>query len=542
MAGLAAAFGSGAATNPIDDLKNANTVLLTGSNITENHPVMGAALKRAVTQHGTKLIVSDPRNIDVVRFADVWLRSQPGTDVIWINALAHVILRDGLHDQEYIDERTEDFTTYSQSLAKFTPEYAEKMCGIPAADLEKAAHLYAKGRGAILYCMGITQHISGTDNVKALANLAMLCGNIGKKGGGLNPLRGQNNVQGACDMGALPVTYPAYGKVVDDEVRARFEAAWNVKLSPSNGLTSRKMFDAVDEGSLKAMYLIGENPVVSHADAAHAVHCLEKIPFLVVQDIFLTETAQYADVVLPAACFAEKNGTFSNTERRVQRVRKAVSPPQDARDDAQIVCSIAAKMGATLAPEGGKNVAAVFDEMISVTPSYAGITYERIEEKGIQWPCLDAESDGTEILHVGNFVRGKGKFHPVEFVPPAEVADENYPFILTTGRVLYQYHTGTMTRKADGLTTKEPVAYIEMSSNDAAKLGVKHGTMVAVSSRRGTINVVVRVSEKAVDGTVFIPFHFAEAAANILTNNAACPESGIAEVKVCAVKIEPVGE
>lgn len=503
---------------------------------------MGAALKRAVTQHGTKLIVSDPRNIDVVRFADVWLRAQPGTDVIWINALAHIILRDGLHDQEYIDERTEDFTAYSQSLAKFTPEYAEKMCGIPVAELEKAAQLYAKGRSAILYCMGITQHISGTDNVKALANLAMLCGNIGKKGGGLNPLRGQNNVQGACDMGALPVTYPAYGKVIDADIRARFEAAWNVKLSSSNGMTSRQMFDAVDEGSLKAMYLIGENPVVSHADAAHAVHCLKKIPFLVVQDIFLTETAEYADVVLPAACFAEKNGTFSNTERRVQRVRKAVNPPQSARDDAQIVCSVAAKMGATLAPEDGKNVAAIFEEMTSVAPSYAGITYQRIEEKGIQWPCPDAETSGTDILHVGKFVRGKGKFHSVEYVAPAEVVDDNYPLILTTGRVLYQYHTGTMTRKAEGLAAKEPTAYIEISSNDAAKFDVKDGDMVKVSSRRGSINVAVRLSEKAVDGTVFIPFHFAEAAANILTNNAECPESGIAEVKVCAVTLEPVGD
>jgi predicted molibdopterin-dependent oxidoreductase YjgC len=503
---------------------------------------MGAALKRAITQHGTKLIVSDPRKIDVVRFADVWLRAQPGTDVIWINALVHVILRDGLHDQEYIDERTEEFTAYSQSLAPFTPEHAEKMCGIPVAELEKAAHLYAKGRAAILYCMGITQHVSGTDNVKALANLAMLCGNIGIKGGGLNPLRGQNNVQGACDMGALPVTYPAYGKVTDDAVRARFEAAWGVKLSPSNGMTSRQMFDAVDTGSLKAMYLIGENPVVSHADSAHAVHCLEKIPFLVVQDIFLTETAQLADVVLPAACFAEKDGTFSNTERRVQRVRKAVNPPQGARDDAQIMCNIAAKMGATLAPEDGKNIAAVFDEMASVTPSYAGITYERIEESGIQWPCPDAESEGTEILHVGKFVRGKGKFHPVSFVAPAEVVDEKYPLILTTGRVLYQYHTGTMTRKAEGLAAKVPTAYIEMSSNDAAKFGVTDGKFVKVSSRRGFIEVEVQLSEKAVDGTVFIPFHFAEAAANVLTNSAECPESGIAEVKVCAVTIEPVGD
>lgn len=503
---------------------------------------MGAALKRAITQHGTKLIVSDPRNIDVVRFADVWLRSQPGTDVIWINTLAHIILRDGLHNQEYIDERTENFTAYSQSLAKFTPEYAEKKCGIPVAELEKAAHLYAKGRSAILYCMGITQHVSGTDNVKALANLAMLCGNIGIQGGGLNPLRGQNNVQGACDMGALPTTYPAYGKVIDESVRARFEVAWDVKLSESNGMTSRQMFDAVDAGTLNAMYLIGENPVVSHADSAHAVHCLEKIPFLVVQDIFLTETAKLADVVLPAACFAEKNGTFTNTERRVQRVRKAVNAPQGARDDAQIVCDIAAKMGTELIQDNGKNAAAVFDEMVSVTPSYGGLTYSRIDETGIQWPCPDTESKGTPILHVGKFVCGKGKFHEVDFVAPAEEVDEEYPLILTTGRVLYQYHTGTMTRKSTGLYAKAPAAYLEMSRNDAAAYNVNDGDRVKVSSRRGTIEVSVQLSEKAVDGTVFIPFHFAEAAANVLTNSAACPESGIAEVKVCAVTIEPVGD
>ena len=514
--------------------------MLTGSNITENHPVLGAALKRAVTQGKTNLIVSDPRKIDVVRFADVWLRSQPGTDVIWINALAHVILRDGLHNQKYIDERTEEFAAYAASLAQFTPEYAEEKCGIPAADIEKAAHLYAKGRSAILYCMGITQHVSGTDNVKSLANLAMLCGNIGIEGGGLNPLRGQNNVQGACDMGALPTTYPAYGKVIDESVRTRFEQAWGVKLPQSNGMTSRNMFDAIDENALHAMYLIGENPIVSHADAAHAAHCLEKIPFLVVQDIFLTETAKMADVVLPASCFAEKDGTFSNTERRVQRVRKAVDAPEGARNDAEIICEVAVKMGAELAPEGGRNASAIFDEIAQVAPSYAGLSYKRIDNEGIQWPCPDAEHDGTSILHVGKFVRGKGLFHAVSYVEPAETVDAEYPLVLTTGRVLYQYHTGTMTRKADGLAQKSPEAFLEITANDAAKYGVKHGDSVKVTSRRGSITLTVQLSEKAVDGTVFIPFHFAEAAANILTNSAECPDSGIAEVKVCAVKIEPV--
>ena len=511
--------------------------MLTGSNITENHPVLSAALKRAVTQHGTKLIVSDPRNIDAVKFADVWLRALPGTDVIWINTLAHVIIRDGLYAEEYIKTRTEGFEKYSQTLLSFTPQYAEKKCGIPAADIEKTAHLYAKGRGAILYCMGITQHVSGTDNVKALANLSMLCGNIGIKGGGLNPLRGQNNVQGSCDMGALPNTYPGYGKVTDDVTRASFEEAWRAELSPSVGLTSREMFDAMGKNELKALYLIGENPAVSHANLTHAVPLLKEIPFLVVQDIFLTETARLADVVLPAACFAEKNGTFTNTERRVQRVRKAVSPPGGAWNDARIVCAIAAKMGTTLIAGDGKKEQSVFEEIAQVTPSYRGITYERIDSAGIQWPCTDESMQGTAILHCETFARGKGLFMPVEFVEPAEKTDAKYPLVLTTGRVLYHYHTGTMTRKSSALTACVSEAYVEIAAGDAVKYGVTDAERVPVSSRRGSIELLVRVSKKAVEGTVFIPFHFAEAAANILTNNAECPESGIAEVKVCAVRL-----
>ena len=513
-------------------------MLLAGSNVTENHPVLGAALKRAVTQHGTKLVVADPRKVDAVRFADVWLRSHPGTDVIWINALAHVILHEGLHDADYIAARTEDFDAYAASLDAFTPEYAERMCGIPAEDLRKAARLYATGRGAVLYCMGITQHVSGTDNVKALANLTMLCGNIGIEGGGLNPLRGQNNVQGACDMGALPATYPAYGSVVDETVRKRFEAAWGTQLSPKMGMTSREMFEAIDTNTLKALYLVGENPAVSHADSSHAAHCLEKLPFLVVQDIFLTETAKMADVVLPAACFAEKNGTFTNTERRVQRVQKAVQPPEGARDDAQILCEIAFRMGVELIAGQGKNAELIFEEIAAVAPSYGGLSYNRIAKKGIQWPCPDDQSDGTPILHVGSFARGKGKFHPVSYVEPAEIVDEEYPLVLTTGRVLYQYHTGTMTRKATGLDDRMPSAYLEISAEDAATFNVEDGQMITVRSRRGAIAVPARISPKAVAGTVFIPFHFAEAAANVLTSSAACPESGIAEVKVCAVTLQ----
>jgi len=536
VAGLAAAFGSGAMTNTIADIEEADVILITGSNTTENHPVISSGVKRAVTLKGTRLIVVDPRRIRITRYADKWLRQNLGTDVVWINGLMHVIIKEGLHAAEFVEKRTEGFAELQQIVEKFTPDYVERITGIPAQELIDAARLYARAeRGCILYCMGITQHTTGTDNVKSLANLAMLCGNMGIAGGGVNPLRGQNNVQGACDLGGLPDVYSGYQKVVDPEARRRMAEAWNVEqLSDKPGMKATQMIPAAHDGTLKALYVIGENPLVSDPDVNHAEKSLNNLDFLVVQDIFLTETARLADVVLPSACFAEKDGTFTNTERRVQRVRKAVDPPGQAWEDWKIIGEIATRMGYPMAYENGRQI---MEELSRVTPSYAGISYERIDYEGIHWPCPTAEHPGTPILHRDQFTRGKGLFHAIDYVEPAEMTDDEYPLYLTTGRLLYQYHTGTMSMKTGGLNEIAPEAFVEISPQDARKFEVKEGSRVNIDSRRGTIQARIKISRKAVTGTVFIPFHYAAAAANRLTNAALDPISGIPEYKVCAVKL-----
>jgi formate dehydrogenase major subunit/formate dehydrogenase alpha subunit len=537
VAGLAAAFGSGAMTNTIADIETADVILITGSNTSENHPVLSSFVKRAVKFNGARLIVADPRRIKMTEFADYWLRPNLGTDVAWINGMLHVIIKENLQDQEFIHSRTEQFDALQKTVEKYTPEFVEGITGIPSESLIAAAKLYAGAKtGSILYCMGITQHISGTDNVKLLANLAMVTGNLGMPGGGVNPLRGQNNVQGACDMGGLPNVYTGYQPVTDGAIAKKMEAAWGVTgLSTEIGLKATEMLPNAHSGDLKALYVIGENPLVSDADLNHAVKCLESLDLLVVQDIFMTDTAEMADVVLPAVCFAEKEGTFSNTERRVQRVRKAVDAPGEAKDDWWITSQIATRMGYEMTYD---NSEAVFAELAGVTPSYGGITYARIDEVGLHWPCPTPDHPGTPILHGQQFTRGKGLFHAIEWIPPDEQVDEEYPLYLTTGRVLYQYHTGTMTMKSDGLNEMAPASFIEISRGDAARFGVKDGDQATVSSRRGEICARVRVSSKAVPGTIFIPFHYAEAAANKLTNAALDPISGIPELKVCAVKID----
>ena len=536
MAGLAAAFGSGAMTNTIDCIEKADVILITGSNTSENHPVLSSFVKRAVMQKGTKLIVVDPRRINITRYADMWLRQNLGTDVAWINGLMHVILKENLHDEEYIESRTEGFDEVKQMVEKFTPEFVEEITGIPAKDIIEAARLYAGAkRGSILYCMGITQHITGTDNVKSLANLAMLCGNLGIEGGGVNPLRGQNNVQGACDMGGLPDVYSGYQKVIDPAAREKMAKAWGVdNLSDQPGMKVTQMVPAAHDGKLKAFYIIGENPLVSDPDLNHCEKSLNNLDFLVVQDIFMTETAKLADVVLPSACFAEKEGTFSNTDRRVHRVRKAVDAPGQAWDDWKITCEIATRMGH---PMNYENSQQIMEEISQVTPSYGGISYDRIEYEGIHWPAPTAEHPGTPILHREQFTKGKGTFHPIDFIPPAETADDEYPLYLTTGRLLYQYHTGTMTMKSEGLMDIAPECFVEMSPQDASKYAIGDGDVVNISSRRGSIEARIKISNKAVTGTVFIPFHYARAAANRLTNAALDPISGIPELKVCAVKL-----
>ena len=525
-------------TNPIRDIEKADVILITGSNTTENHPVLSSYVKRAVSFKGTKLIVVDPRRIPVTGFADIWLRQNLGTDVVWINGLMRVIIEEGLYDEEYVRSRTVGFDDLKKAVEPFTPEHVEQVAGIPADDLIAAARLYASRKaGSILYAMGITQHISGTDNVKSLANLAMLCGNVGVRGGGVNPLRGQNNVQGACDMGALPNVYTGYQKTADLAVRERMARAWGVEALPDRpGLVVTEMMEKAHQGELRALYIIGENPMVSDPDLAHARKSLEKLDFLVVQDIFLTETARMADVVLPSACFAEKNGTFTNTERKVQRVRKAVEPPGDAREDWRIICDLSTRMGYEMQYESAQ---AVMEEIARVTPSYCGITYERLEREEIHWPCTGSDHPGTPCLHMDQFTCGLGVFHAIDYRPPDELPDEEYPLYLTTGRVLYQYHTGTMTMKSPGLNARAPECFVEISDRDAERYGVSNGQPMKVSSRRGRIEAKARVSDMAVDGTLFIPFHWAEAAANELTNAALDPTAKIPEFKVCAVRIEP---
>jgi formate dehydrogenase alpha subunit len=536
VAGLAAAFGSGAMTNTIGCMEKADLILVTGSNTTENHPVISAYIKRAVSFKGAKLIVVDPRRVKIASFAHQWLRPNLGTDVAWLNGMMHVIINEERYAREYVESRTVGFDELKKAVADYTPERVEEITGIPAEQLIDAARMYAGAKaGSIVYCMGITQHTTGTDNVKSLANLAMLCGFVGIPGGGVNPLRGQNNVQGACDMGGLPDVYSGYQKVADPQARARMAAAWGVSALPDKpGLKVTEMIPKIHSGEMKALYIIGENPLVSDPDLNHAQKSFEHLNFLVVQDIFLTETARLADVVLPAACFAEKDGTFANTERRVQRVRKAVAAPGQARQDWEIICDLASRMGYPMAYESSE---AIMAEIASVTPSYAGISYPRIQQEGLHWPCPNPEHPGTPILHIGQFSSGKGVFHGLAYIPPAEAVDADYPLYLTTGRVLYHYHTGTMTMKSEGLMDRAPESFVEIARQDASAHGLEEGAMVTIASRRGSIEARVKISDKAVPGTIFIPFHYAQAAANKLTNAALDPISGIPEFKVCAVKL-----
>jgi len=536
VAGLAATFGSGAMTNPLQDVLNSKVILITGTNTTSNHPIIANYIHEAVTKHGAKLIVVDPRRIRLVDISHTWLRPRVGTNVAWINGLMNVVITENLQAQAYIDERTTGFEELRKCVAKYTPEYVAKVCGIPAQDLIAAARLYAaETPGSILYAMGITQHTSGTNNVKSLASLSMLCGNVGVVGGGVNPLRGQNNVQGACDMGGLPNVFTGYQTVTDEAIRGKFAKAWNVAALPDKvGMTVTEM-TAGGGGAIKALYIMGENPLLSDADANHVEKNLSALDFLVVQDIFLTETAKLADVVLPSTCFAEKEGTFTNTERKVLRVRKALDAPGEAREDYRIISAIAAKMGYEMEYADASDIMA---EINSLTPSYGGITYERLEKGGVTWPCPTLEHPGTPILHINRFARGDGVFFPIEYQPSAELPDEEYPFILTTGRVYEHYHTGTMSRKGSALNRLYPEALAEINVEDAKSLHVANGEYVNIVSRRGSLRIKAMVSDITDRGVAFVPFHFYEAAVNKLTNSALDPISKIPELKICAVRIE----
>ena len=540
MAGLAAAFGSGAMTNSISDIADAACILAIGTNTTEAHPVIGFEIKKAVRK-GTKLIVANPRKIGLVRHADLWLKHRPGTDVPLLMGICRVIIEEELLDSSFIEERTENFEEFKESLQQFNPDFVEEITGVPGEKIAEAARMYAThSPAAIFYAMGITQHSHGTDNVIAVANLAMLTGNIGTPGSGVNPLRGQNNVQGACDMGALPNVYPGYQSVTDPDIKEKFEAAWGCSLPPTKpGLTITEIMEAAYQGKIKAMYILGENPVLSDAQAKHVEEALGKLEFLVVQDIFLTETARLAHVVLPGITFAEKDGTFTNTERRVQRVRKAVEPLNGARPDWWIMCQIGQRMGSN-----GFNFTSpsqIMAEIAQLTPSYGGISYSRLEKGGLQWPCPTTAHPGTPILHTEIFSRGKGKFAPLAYKPSAESPDKEYPLLLTTGRNLFHFHTGTMSRKVKGLNVFSREELVEINPQDASALDITDGEKIRVVSRRGAVTAKVKVTEVSPVGVVFMTFHFAESPTNQLTNPTLDPIAKIPEFKVSAVRIEKNG-
>ncbi len=527
-------------TNAIPELEDADCILITGSNTTEAHPLIASRILKA-KEKGAKLIVIDPRKTQIARYADVFVRQRLGTDVAWINGLMHIILKEGWENKQFIETRTEGFEDLKKEAEKYPPEKVEEITGISPPDLRAIAETYAKAeKGAIVYAMGITQHITGTENVLSLANLAMLTGNIGRLSTGVNPLRGQNNVQGACDMGGLPNVYTGYQSVADEAVAKKFEQAWNVTLSRKSGLTIMEMFQAIEEGKVKALYIMGENPLVSDPDLRHVEKALKKLELLVVQDIFLTETAQFAHVVLPGVSFAEKDGTFTATDRRVQRVRKAINPLGNARQDWQILSEIATKMG-------GRNFAyaspeEIFKEMTGLTPIYQGISYEKIEKDGIQWPCRSPEDKGAPFLHKDQFTKGRGSFFPIPYREPAELINEEFPFWLTTGRMGFHYHTRTMTGVSPSLQKEAEEGYMEMNPFDAAQLRIEEGELVKVVSRRGEIQTRVKLTFGVGQNVVFIPFHFVEGAANVLTNMAFDPVAKIPEYKVCAVRVEKIEE
>ena len=537
VAGLVRAFGSGAMTNSIDELKDSACIFAIGSNAPEAHPLIGWRVRTAKDK-GAKIIVCDPRRIDMAKFADVHIQHYPGTDIALLNCLINVIISEGLEAKQYISSRTEGFDELKTVVEKYTPAYTSPIVGVDADLLVKAAKLYATSKpAAIIYTLGITEHTTGTENVMSVANLAMLAGNMGVESGGVNPLRGQNNVQGACDMAALPNYYVGYQKVDDPAIQEKFEKAWGVKLSPKPGLTTTDQVLQAKEGNIKALYVIGEDPLTSDPNITEVREALEKLEFLVVHELYMSPTAEIADVVLPGASFAEKTGTFTNSERRVQLINKAIEPIANSRPDWQIVCDVATRMGY---PFKYADTAEILDEIASLAPIYGGISHDRIRKVGLQWPCPDKSHPGTKFLHRGKFTRGLGKFHGIEDKPPAEVPDDEYPFILSTGRMRFHYNTGTMTRRTHLLDREFPFMFVEVNDLDAEKLGIKDMDDCKVSTRRGQLTVKARVSDKVKQGVLWMPFHYVEAPANLLTNDAFCPIARTGEYKACAAKLEKV--
>ncbi len=530
-------------TNSIEELADSNLILVTGSNTTEAHPVISLRMKRAVSK-GAKLIVVDPRKIELVKWADRHVQINVGTDIPFFNAVANVIINEKLYDERYVGTRTEGFEAFATHVQNYPPEYSAEICGIDPEDIYDVAREYAKASpgAAICYTLGITEHSCGSHNVQSLGNLGMLCGNFGAYAGGVNPLRGQNNVQGAGDAGAIPTDLPGYQKIEKAPVREKFEEAWGAPLPKRRGITKITAMDQMIRGNIRGVYVMGENTVVSDPHANHAEHALKSAEFMVVQDIFLTDTARLADVVLPAAAFAESEGTFANSERRVQRVRAAVEPPGEARQDVDILLDLFARMGK---PQDMSTPAEVWDEMRKLTPILAGITYDRLEQgQGIQWPCPDEDHPGTEYLHRDDMESGMpGFFAPVDHVPPAEEPDEEFPVMLTTGRRRSTYHTGTQTGRASGFDLLVPHEMCEIHPDDAEEWGIEDGDTLQISSRRGSVTVSAKITDRSPRGTVFMSFAFPELTrTNDVTSDAFDFITETPEFKAAAVKIEKAAE
>jgi formate dehydrogenase major subunit len=499
---------------------------------------VAATFFKEAAERGTTLIVIDPRRPGIADHARHYIRYKPGTDVAFLNGLMHVIIEEGLTDPDFIAKRTENFAALQETVKQYTPELVEKLTGVAAEQVRTIARVYGQAKSAMIFWgMGISQHTTGTDNSRCLISLCLMTGNIGRPGTGLHPLRGQNNVQGASDSGLIPMVFTDYQRVDVPAIREKFEKAWGVTLDPKPGLTVVEIAHAALHGTIKGMYMMGENPFLSDPNINKVRKALSNLEFLVVQDIFLTETAEFADVILPATSFPEKEGTYTNTDRRVQIGRKAIDAPGQARPDWRIICEIATRMGYPMhynAPEE------VFRELAALSPSLAGLSYAKLGTTGELWPCPDPDLPGQSVIFIDDFPRGRGKFVPAEFAPANELPDAEYPLVLNTGRVLEHWHTGTMTRRSKALDAIEPEAFVEIHPEDLYALGAQDGEMLRVSSRRGTIVLKARIGVRTQKGSIFIPFHFREAAANLLTNDALDPVGKIPEFKFCAVKVEKV--
>jgi predicted molibdopterin-dependent oxidoreductase YjgC len=533
-------LGRGASTNSIPEIENDRFLLVIGSNTTEAHPVLALRMKKAVRK-GATLVVADPRKIWLTKIAKRHLQLRPGTDVWLLNALMHVILEEGLQDEAYIAEHTEGFNLVRDVVARYTPEDAERVTGVPAEDIRATAREYAaERRAAIFYTLGITEHACAVDNIWSLSNLVLMTGHLGYESTGLNALRGQNNVQGLNDSGANPTYFPGYQPVDDPEVRRKFSAAWGTEVPETLGYRLDQIMSGLHDGRVKALYLIGENPAQTEPNAHHVEEGLEHLEFLVSQDLFLNDTSRkFADVVLPASSFAEKDGTFTNTERRVNRVRAAVPCPGEARVDREIVLALARALGASW-PDY-PDAEAVWNELADLTPPWSGIRYDRIDDVGLQWPCPDRDHPGSPYLHAPGPARpGGGKFWPVEYQPPIELPDSEYPLTLTTGRTLYHYNSATMTMREDGITDKQEEPFFEISPEDASVLGLAEGDAARLVSRRGELEARAAISSRVYPGLVWMALHFADAKVNWLTHDVGDPLIGTPEYKVSAVRVEPV--